>query len=275
MQHFVVAAERAVFVLQHMKAVRVAADDALEAVLGQGGDIALGQVLEGRFVTQAASHVAAVALFQAEYGEVDVGSLEHLDEGAQGALVAHIEGAVTDPEQHIGFALVSQQRQVEVGRPVQTTARVETAGVVGGDQVVQHLGALVGGCPLLKREMTAHIDDGIDVLDHHRAFLDAGAAGGARPEGLGIHQGLALQRHDRLVRAAAVLAQWLARVGRTSEFGVIATGQANDHVLDQLLRVQRLAGGEGRAHGFALAALHAGVEAEQLVPGEVGGFFHA
>ena len=54
-----------------------------------------------------------------------------------------------------------------------------------------------------------------------------------------------------------------------------ASGQADDHVLDQLLRVQRLAGGERRAHRLALAALHAGVEPEQLVPGEVAGFFHA
>ena len=119
--------------------------------------------------------------------------------------------------------------------------------------------------------MAAHVDDGIDVLDHHRALLHAGAAGGARPQGFGIDQAV----DDRLVRMAAVLADRLARIGAAGERGVGATGQADDHVLDELFRVQRLAGGKRRAHGFALAALHAGVEAEQLVPGEIDRFLHA
>ena len=255
--------------------MRVAGDDLLEAVLAHGGDVALGQGLESRLVAQAAGHVTAVALFQAEYGEVNVGRLEHLDEGAQGALVAHVEGTVADPEQHFGFLLVAEQGQVEVRGPVQTTARGEAAGVVGGDQVVQHLGTLVRGGALFQGQVAAHVDDGVDVLDHHRALLDAGTTGGAGPQGVGLDQALAALDHDRLVRSAAVLAERDARVGAAGELGVGATGQADDHVLDQLLRVQRLAGGEGRADCLALAALHAGVEAEQLVPGEVGGFFHA
>ena len=274
-QYLVVAAEGAVFVLQHMEAVRVAADDAGEAVFRQGRDIAPGQVLEGRLVAQPARHVAAVALLQAEHGEVHRGCLEDLHEGAQGALVAHVEGAVADPEQHVGALLLAHQRQVQVGRPVQPAAGGEAAGVVGGDQVVQHLGALVRRGAFLQGQVAAHVDDGVDVLDHHRALLDAGPAGGAGPQGVGVDQGLAIQRDDRLVRAAAVLAQRFAWIGAAGELRVVAAGQADDHVLDQLLRVQRLAGGERRAHRLALAALHAGVEPEQLVPGEVAGLFHA
>ena len=45
-------------------------------------------------------------------------------------------------------------------------------------------------------------------------------------------------------------------------------GHAHDQILDQLLGIERLAGGEGGTGGFALAALHAGVEAQQLLPGE-------
>ena len=119
--------------------------------------------------------------------------------------------------------------------------------------------------------MPAHVDDRIDVLDHHRAFLDAGAARGARPQGFGIDQTV----DDRLVRIAAMLADWFARIRAAGELSVSAAGEADDHVLNQFFRVQRLAGGEGRARCFALAALHAGVETEQLVPGEILGFFHA
>ncbi len=72
------------------------------------------------------------------------------------------------------------------------------------------------------------------LLDHHRAFLDAGAAGGAGPEGLGIHQGLALARNDRQVRNAGVLADGLP--DRASEVaGIAAALEADHHVLDQLL----------------------------------------
>lgn len=122
-----------------------------------------------------------------------------------------------------------------------------------------------------KGKVAAHVDDGIDVLDHHRAFLDAGTAGGARPQRFGVDQAV----DDWLVRVAAMLADRLARVRAASELGVGATGQADDHVLNQFFRVQRLASGIGRAHGFTFTALHAGIEPEQLVPGEVHRFFHA
>ena len=125
--------------------MRVAGDDALEAVLVQCLDVALGQLLESRLIAQPARHVAAVTLFQAEHGEVHTGGLEDFDEGPQGALVAHVEGTITDPEQHLGALDLGHQLEIEVGRPVHPTAWVEAARVVGGDQVVQHLGALVRG----------------------------------------------------------------------------------------------------------------------------------
>ncbi|MNN00353.1 hypothetical protein D3C81_1129400 [compost metagenome] len=109
------------------------------------------------------------------------------------------------------------------------------------------------------------------MLDHHRALLDAGAAGGARPQGLGVDQAV----DDRLVRVATMLADRFARVRAASELGIGAAGQADDHVLDKFFRVQRLACGKRRAHRFTFAALHAGIETEQLVPGEVLGLFHA
>ncbi|CAI8943778.1 hypothetical protein EMIT053CA3_70034 [Pseudomonas donghuensis] len=268
--HQVVAAEGTVLVLEHMEAVRVAGDDALEAVLGHGLDIALGQLLEGRFVAQAPGHVTAVALFQAEHGKVYLRSFQHFDKSPQGALVTHVKGTIADPEQYFGGLDVTEQVEVEVRRPVHPPTRGEAARVVGGDQVVQHLGALVRRRAFFQGQVATHVDDGIDVLDHHRAFLDAGAAGGARPQGLGIDQAV----DDRLMRVAAMLADRLARVRAAGKLGIGAAGQANDHVLDEFFRVQRLACGKRRAHGLALAALYAGVKAEQLVPGEILGLFY-
>ncbi|MCY1174521.1 hypothetical protein D9M73_147270 [compost metagenome] len=70
---------------------------------------------------------------------------------------------------------------------------------------------------------------------------------------------------------ATAVKGWVRAAG---ELRIGATGQADDHVLDQLLRVQWLAGGKCRARSFALTALHAGIETEQLVPGEILGLLH-
>ncbi|MCY1420066.1 hypothetical protein D9M71_356770 [compost metagenome] len=266
----VVAVEGPVFVFQHVETVRVAGDDALEAVLGQGLDVASGQQLEGRFITQATGHVATVALFQAEHGEVDLGGLQYFDEGAQGALVAHVEGAVAHPEQHVGGFLVAEQGEAQVCRPVHPPTGGKPARVVGGNEVLQDFGALVRRRALFQGQVPAHVDDGIDVLDHHRALFHASTARGARPQGFGVDQAV----DDGLVGVAAVFTNRLSRVRAAGELRIGATGQANDHVLNQLLRIQRLASSECRARSFAFTALHTGIETEQLIPGEILGLFH-
>jgi len=267
----VVTAKGAVLIFQHMKTVGVAGDDALELVLPQRLDIALGQSLKGRFITQAPGHVAAVALFQPQHREVDPRRLEHFDEGTQGALVAHVESAVTDPEQHIRRGLIAHQVEIQIRCPVHPPARCKTAGVIGGNQVVQHLGAVVRGRAFFQGQKAAHIYDCIHVLDHHRTLFDASTAGGAGPQRIRIDQTV----DDGLVRIAAVFTYRFARIRAAREVRIGAARQTDHHVLNQLLGVERLPGGKRRARGFALAALHAGVKPEQLVPGEVLGFFHA
>ncbi len=74
---------------------------------------------------------------------------------------------------------------------------------------------------------------------------------------------------------ASVFTYRLARVRGTGIGGIAAPGHTHHHVLDQLLGVERLTGGKCRAHRFAATALHAGIEAQQLVPGKVGRLFHA
>ena len=108
-------------------------------------------------------------------------SARDLYESAQGALVAHIERAIADPKQYVHRQLVAHQVQVQVGRPVHASTGGETAGVVGRDQVVQHLRAGVGRRAFFQREEAAHVDDGVNVFNHHRAFFDTGTAGGTGP----------------------------------------------------------------------------------------------
>jgi len=45
--------------------------------------------------------------------------------------------------------------------------------------------------------------------------------------------------------------------------------QGSDQILDQRLGIERLSRGIGGADGFAAAALDAGIEADQPIPGEV------
>ncbi|MNT79594.1 hypothetical protein D3C72_2189450 [compost metagenome] len=90
---------------------------------------------------------------------------------------------------------------------------------------------------MLKGLVAAHVDDRIDVLDQHRAFLNASAAGGARPQRLRLYQ----SGHDRAVRLAAVPADRNARRRAACVRGIGSAGHPDDEILDQLLRVQRLA----------------------------------
>ena len=269
--HPVITAQGAVFVFQHVKAVGVAGDDAAEGVLRQGLDIARGQRLKRGFVAQTPGHVATVAFFKPQDGEINTRRLQDADKSAQGALIAHVERAVTDPKQHVRRTLVAHQRQVQIGGPVHAPARCEPAGVVRGDQVVQHLRTGIGRGAFFQREKAPHVDDGVHVLDHHRALFDTGSAGGAGPQRVSVHQAV----DDGLMRSAPVLTEGLAGVRAACKVSIGAPRHAHHHVLNQLLRVQRLACRKGRARGFALAALHTGVKPQELVPGEVFRFFYA
>jgi hypothetical protein len=114
----------------------------------------------------------------------------------------------------------------------------------------------------------AQVDDRIDMFDHHRAFLHAGPAGRAGPQRVGMDHRVGADQ--RPARPAARLPRFpagmmVAGIAEVASVVVECCGQ----ILDQLLRIERLARGIGRTGGFAPPALDAGVEAEQPVPGEV------
>src|SRR5262249_20145943 len=101
--------------------------------------------------------------------------------------------------------------------------------------------------------------DRVDMLDHHGTFMDAGAAGGARPNCLqpDLPAPIAAKLNDGADAFTDPWRMWRAAVGLRQE----ASRHGGAEVLDQRLRVQRLARRIGWARGFAPPALDAGIEA--------------
>ena len=143
----VVAVEGRYSFLQHMEGVRIGGDDALEAVPGQRRDVAAGEILEGRLVAEAAGEIAAVAFLLAEHGEVDPGLAQQPDERAQRALVAQVEGAVAEPEQHVGLAASRQDGEREIGRPVEPAGERRPPGLSVASRSSSASAALSGVAP--------------------------------------------------------------------------------------------------------------------------------
>ena len=139
--------------------------------------------------------------------------------------------------------------------------------------------------------VAAHVDDRVDVLDVDRALLDAGAAGRARPQHVGVDDGVRAVRvvgRERVVEVVAGLADQRRSVGprrstarrlrslpsglallvrreQPGRLGVRVVAQRHDQQLGR----QRLVGVPRRALRLAAAALGAGGEVEQALPGEV------
>ena len=79
------------------------------------------------------------------------------------------------------------RREVQLLGPVHALARRQAPRVALGLQLAEHAAQLPGEGRLHEDLLTAHVDDAVDVLDVHRALLDAGPAGGARPQHVGGH----------------------------------------------------------------------------------------
>ena len=99
------------------------------------------------------------------------------------------------------------------------------------------------------------------MLDHHRALLHAGAAGAAGPERLVADH---LADHLQLCDGADVAARVPASLDLRPDLREVRL-----EVLDQVHRRERLPGDVGGTDLRAASAAHAGVEFEELLPGEV------
>ena len=197
--HLVLAAERSVLVLQRVEAVRTGHDDlavrgghAVERVV-QRLDVLLGEHLEQELVARAAGRVTVTGLALTEHRELHTGGVQQGGDGLRGLLGAVLEGAgAADPEQVLGVAevldVLADHRDVEVEgvHPLVTTRVVLAPGVALVLEVLEQAGELGRELRLDEHLVAAHVDEVVDVLDVDRALLDAGATGGAGPQGLGV-----------------------------------------------------------------------------------------
>ena len=115
---------------------------------------------------------------------------------------------------------------------------------------------------LVQHKATAHFDDGIDVLDHYRAFLHTRHACRACPELL-----LCNEIVKKLVAEKTVAFVLVERISAFQCFRLFHRTGTEIH--KDLPRTQELACGMCRAGVTAPAAFGAGVPVQQLLPGKV------
>ena len=203
-QHPVVAAQRRVFVAQDVQRVPVHRQDGGDAVAAEHRDVAAGEVLERYLVAQPAGEVATVQFLGAKHRDVHRCPAQHRDKGAQAALVAPVEAALANPQQQVGVADVGHQRQPKIGRPVEP--RIQRAARYGVRlaQLGERHGRVRGHRAVFQRGIPPQVDDGIDMLDQHWAFVHTGAAGGAGPQRIGADPGGGIGRPGQRPDLASV-----------------------------------------------------------------------
>lgn len=195
-----VAAELRVLVRDGVEAVRAGGHDPLlRGVLQRGVerlDVLRAEHLEEELVAQAAGRVTGAGLLLAQDGELDSRRcaavrrrpwwssspgppthrrsrpVEVLDLGKLDVLADH---------RHLDAGLLLQLLD-----PVQPGLGRHAPRIALVLQVLEHRPGLGRERGLDHHLVAAHVDDVVDVLDVHRALLDAGAAGGAGPQHVGV-----------------------------------------------------------------------------------------
>ena len=256
----------------------------------QHRDVLLAELLEEGLVAQAAGGVTGALLVAAHDRELDARDVQQLGEGLGGLLGPVLQGAgAADPVQVLDLGevldVLADDRDLEVDLlgPLQALLLGQAPGVALLLQVLEHRARLGRERRLDHHLVAAHVDDVVDVLDVDRALLDAGAAGGAGPQDVRVDDAVLLERcrsagarPRRARRRARPLScssvafsspsSVLAAAGQqVRRLGVRVVAQRHD----QQLRGERLAGVPGGALRLAAAALGAGGEVEQALPGEL------
>ena len=277
-----------VLVLDGVEAVRAGHHDLRGPHLVQHLHVLLRQHLVQHLVAGAACGVTGAGLAVTQDGEVDPGDVQQLGDGLRGLLRAVLEGAgATHPEEVLDLVERLHVRAHLLDGEVQALGPVHAGGVGHAPGVLLALEVLEQATQLAREGrldehlVTAHVHDGVDVLDVHRALLHARTTAGAAPQHVGVDDGAAgrdgrvtLGRADQLADVEVLRgARRHLRVGvRCGErralprrLGVGGVAQVHH----QHLRRERLLGVPGRALLLAAAALGAGGEVQQALPGEV------
>ena len=179
--------------------------------------------------------------------EFDTGFLEEIGYGLGRLNCAGVGGSGTaDPEEVIELHAIPTERDIQSLHPVFAIRGGLAPGMTGGGDLTQHGGG--GPAQLaLGNEVSARIDDEIDVTNENRAGFDAGVAGCACPERF--------------------------RIDGFGDFTAIHHGAAD--TLNYLLWIKDLAYVVGGAHFGAATTLHAGIQRHEVPPAVVLGQFDA
>ena len=289
--HLVAAADLGVLVLDRVEAVRAGHHDLGRLDLVEHLDVALGEHLEEQLVAGAAGRVAGARLAVTEDGEADPGGVEQLGHGAGRLLRPVLVGAgAADPEQvvDLGGVLHVLAHDLDLERqvlgPVEAGPGRHAPGVGLVLEVLEQAAELGGEGRLDQHLVAAQVHDRVDVLDVDGALLDAGAARRTRPQDVLV---------DHRVRPVRVVGPQrvrdvVARVADQRQLGqgpgllgqAVTVGLGRQQVRRLGVRVvahrhhqhlgrQRLLGVPGGALRLAAAALGAGGEVQQALPGEV------
>ena len=181
-----VAAEVRVLVAERVQAVRAAGDDLRDAGLVQRRDVLLRVRLEHVLVAHPAGRVAGARLARPEDREVDARLLQQLHRrlgSLSGALV--VRGGAADPVEDLrrGLALLDDAHPEPLG-PRSTVALRLAPRIADPLDVAQHRLGLLREARVHHHQVAAQVDDVIDVLDRHRALVNARTAGDAIPHHL-------------------------------------------------------------------------------------------
>src|SRR6266542_3618733 len=252
----VAPAELRVLVGDRVEAVRARGDHLADTVAAEGLDVLLRLQLPEVLVADPAGRVAVAGLLRAEDRERDAGCSEDPRERLRDTLIAPIERRrAADEVEVLGIGLLGDRRHVQPLRPAPAVGG-RLAPRIPGPLDVRERSLRLRRCRgLLHREVAAHVDDLVDVLDRDRALLDAGRARRAGPQLVGLRGELMRRRRAR-------------RGGVAQELIPLAQEEVAQ-VQHDLLRIERLAGRERRAVVGTPAALGAGVTVEVLLPREV------
>ena len=250
------AAQLRVLVREGVEAVRAARDDLLHLVLLEGVDVLLRLQLPEVLVADAARGIAVARLLSREDRERHSRRLQDLDQRDRDLLIAAVDrGGAADEVQVLGIRPLREGRHAEVARPIAPRLARRAPGIAGALDVRHRALRLGRRRSLHERQVPAHVDDLVDVLDGHRARLDACGARRARPELLRL--GFDVMRRRR-------------RLGlRVLAMPRPVTEQLIADVEHDLLGVEGLPRRERGAVVGAAAALGAGVAVEELLPREV------
>ena len=279
--HLVATSQLAVLVADRVEAMRAGGDDALEPVPIERLHVTRGEDLPDVVVAHPPSRVAGARLLLAEDREPDPGAVETGREGPGDAPVALVEGGrAADPVEDLDLVQLAGGGELGDGRDLEREplrpvgpGRLRLAPRVAGPlHVREGSGQLGREARVLEDQVAPQPDDLVDVLDDHRAGLDAGTAGHAVPDRVVRDRGV----HDRRRQAGRVGSGVVEVVGvaddrrvRDEVDPVLGVHGHLPDAHDERLGVEWLAGRIGRAGVLAAAALGAGEPVEEVLPAEV------